>query len=461
MEQTNKSGFDREWKAAFSGAEVKPPEHVWESIEHQLAKGSGNGKRGLMIFPWLVAAMLAFALTITGILYLGHGDETSQELPLAENDNPVNQLGEAPEDQIPAGQDPDSQSGRHGAVESGISPNTENTASPGSTGAAVATAERKGAHAPYRATKENSDKGPGSEDMSGSRSKSVEPRSGSTTLAAATVPEDIDPIYAGIPVILGLSQARMQGVPYYAASSTHKRSTDGLWASIGVSAGGYNGNSAPSGNQNYSFASSTSGSVKAYTDEETSGQVINFGANVGSRLGQRWVLQGGIGYLERTSGGQSNVVSTEDKQDNVVSMLSNALAERKPVQTIEDYSFDDTYQVISVPVQVGYILLDRKVGITVLSGVSNDLLLQRKLEADNGSVNDVIIKPGDSEAYNTYGVSALVTTEVNYHLGDNYSITVFPQLRQSLRTLNNEEVQSDAEKSMIWELGFRFRYLIR
>src|SRR4051812_34621093 len=62
--------FEDGFKNAFEQAELDPSDNVWTNIELDLEKSEGGKmKRRLMVFQWLTAASIAFALGVAGMGY--------------------------------------------------------------------------------------------------------------------------------------------------------------------------------------------------------------------------------------------------------------------------------------------------------------------------------------------------------------------------------------------------------
>jgi len=77
MQNTERQKFEENWKSAFEGAEIAPPDRVWNSIELDLAgQESATMKKKVIFYQRLAAAMLVFAIGsgIYGFLGQEEGD---------------------------------------------------------------------------------------------------------------------------------------------------------------------------------------------------------------------------------------------------------------------------------------------------------------------------------------------------------------------------------------------------
>jgi hypothetical protein len=56
--------------------------------------------------------------------------------------------------------------------------------------------------------------------------------------------------------------------------------------------------------------------------------------------------------------------------------------------------------------------------------------------------------------------SALMSTEVSYKMGKHYRIALVPGMRYSLNPVLKSD-QGSQGNPMIWDVGFRFRYIFK
>ena len=123
------------------------------------------------------------------------------------------------------------------------------------------------------------------------------------------------------------------------------------------------------------------------------------------------------------------------------------------------YQINSVNQFVSVPVQAGYLLIDRKVGLQINSGVATNIFLQNTLTDKSGQLTKYAEGAGESSPYNSFSWSALMGTELSYKMGSQYRVSLAPGLRYSMSPLLKSA--SSSGNLMIWDLGFRFRYIFK
>ena len=235
-----------------------------------------------------------------------------------------------------------------------------------------------------------------------------------------------------------------------------------LWTSLGMAAGAFNNlNHAASGvNNNSTFASNN---VTA-NQSNASGTSYSVGMNIGTRLSSRWVLQGGVNYLAQNSSYEANsVVGTADNLNfqaasiDALSSRNSAVQANKLVATVP-YSVDNSVRFMSVPVQAGYMVINRTVGVQLNGGVSTDLFLQNTLTPQSSSLPTITKGSGEDSPYRTVNFSGLVGTELSYRFSRHYRLALNPGLRYPLNSIYKSDVGVKSSP-LTFDVGLRFRYI--
>ena len=166
-----------------------------------------------------------------------------------------------------------------------------------------------------------------------------------------------------------------------------KKKTENLWTSVGFAAGGVSANNpsvapVPS-NALYSMNSASTAS----TQSKASGLSYSVGVSVGTKISNRWVLQGGINYLTQNYDYTANsvvVVNNNFEAPKAASInafapqLLDATASTTVAQTFP-YNVNNNVRFVNVPVQAGYLVVNRKFGFQLNAGVSTDVFLQNTI----------------------------------------------------------------------------------
>jgi hypothetical protein len=422
MGQANRSNFDHEWENAFAEARMSPSPEVWQGIEQALdTPVSGNRKR-IFLIQLAMAASVLFAMSIgaAGVYQLFNSKSFT---------NPtISEEG------------------------TGYEKDTKENSGPAQLDKSKSTKENTEESTPLiqQENNYNADKAsvtPGNKRVLMATTAQENPIE--SLLAYFTATDKVESKPVTLENESALPAWNPKGVPNVVIIPKTKHQDQ--WASLGFSAGNY---SAGSGNQN-SFALSQSDVSYAVgqVSEESKGTMYQVEMNFGKQVARRWVVQGGVGYMQRNSEGSSNIISARgEKVANLASLDS-----KESLVIGDPYSLENTMQVMTLPVQVGYILLDKRMGVRVLTGIANELMIKYQIDDSDGNLGSQTYRPGDSDDYNRYGMSALVTTELSYAIADKYQVAIFPQLRQSLIPL----MDTDQELPMSMEIGFRVRYMIQ
>ncbi|MBL3657415.1 hypothetical protein [Fulvivirga sediminis] len=288
------------------------------------------------------------------------------------------------------------------------------------------------------------------------------------------LPKDLDRRFDYL-MVDSLMNREMEMVPWYAyvPSKSKETGSKDTWAGVGFAAGKFDpniGGGANASMANMDFEGNSLAMRRSPTfSEESSGQSVNVGVSVGTQLAKRWVVQGGLSYLQQQASSASNVVSntnnttTGRKSAKTVTSFNSignngSNNDQVNIEFTRPYEIVNTYQLVSVPVQAGYIVLDKKFNITLLSGVANNILIKNTFDGSDGNVEDLTVSAGSDSPYRTYQISGLLGSEFSYEMGEHYILSLLPQLRQALTSVTKSDSDFDSRPTIL-EVGFRFKYI--
>lgn len=500
-----RSSFDNKWKEAFEDAELNPSDGLWEKIQLQVAQESQSKmKKRLLFFKLMAAASVAFALSIVGagIYYINYNKGEDQYM--AENKAATNAAGE-----VVKKQEEGQSTGGKGQAKQKMAPGQ-------ATNAAITSSQEK-REGELNAKNESNKAGNNTVLIEGNKTKNdlkstVDKANikGSNGIAGSKGRNnkitEAPPVYASEDTQPGddmkavvlqsagkdgamitdadliafrqldydigkLLEREMEMVPWYSyiPPNDNKKGTKNMWIGIGAAAGRNDPNGTSSGGARASTAQFANNSVAGleyyntevaaqrgpYLGKEKVGDVYQVGLDVGTKLSKRFLVQGGLSFMQRNTSFESNVIIQQGSTAKVVSNLdyihSDAL-----VDITQAYEVENSYHSLSVPLQAGYIVLDRQFRITVLGGVANEFLLYNEMQADGTALEDQRIKSGE-DGLNLYIVSGLLSTDFGYRIGDNYLLSLQPQLRQSFTSFSDNQTT----RPLIFTVGMRFRYLLK
>jgi hypothetical protein len=246
-----------------------------------------------------------------------------------------------------------------------------------------------------------------------------------------------------------------------------ENSAEKLWTSVGFAAGGFSsvntGVSPSSANNAIAYANSTVPDKQA----KASGVSYSVGVNVGTRLSKRWTIQGGVNYLTQSSDYTANNVVAENnfttlKAESIneldkLPQLADAYASSKLTPTFP-YTVNNNVKFFSVPVQAGYLLVNKKFGLQLNAGLSTDLFLENTITPESGDINVTTQGRGEDSPYRPVNFSGLMGTEFSYRFGSHYRIALNPGLRYPLNSVYKNDVGIQSTP-LTFDVGLRFKYI--
>ncbi|MEQ8926358.1 MAG: hypothetical protein RLO81_11125, partial [Fulvivirga sp.] len=386
--------FEKEWEMAFEGKEISPSDKLWDGIELHLARNENEGnKRRLLFFKLMAAASISFAMIVgTWEGYQYYTSDQSNSTYSAKKESAV---------------------GTSEKVESSTSNDLSNTEQEGnSANTIIASNDARDNEniSKENISNRNADNSGSymigkeknlSKTKSGSLIKSNDETNQTDNQIAATNIEDNGTLLSELSKLFTLSEseespkkitslqadlsqeepemADLRMVPWYSQAQTKKKSSGkSLWTGINMSAGTFDPNVSSNSSANVqpsglvSDVENTTGNenVPLTIGQERSGTSLGVGVNIGSQISEKVVIFSGLNYLQQTTSSSSNVVANAGQARAVSSY--NQLSSSESLAITNDYEIENTYESVSIPVQAGYYLLDRKFNILLTAGVAND-----------------------------------------------------------------------------------------
>ena len=494
MKNMEREKFEESWKDAFDKAEISPSDRVWTNIELDLEKARGGElKKRLMFFQLLAAASVVFAMAIGGIgyFYAFNADPSSSEFiaadktresldvqPSAPQQSPSKSEGlESTSETTNANDDSDS-------FHQSAAPQNDNTAdrevrkadsTPGNKFEAVT----KSSFLVARKEDEH-EIAPPSQDGTNAQYPD---------LPSQIASRDLPPIYAPRKITLDIKDQEPQVDPVVAMLAKLERreremqkdekqkkdrnaDSENLWTSIGFAAGSFNTVQAspagPTPPTTSAFAMAANAAPIVKQEAKATGYSYTMGVNVGTRLSERWVLQGGLNYLTNSSEYTANNVvmestgkfsehrfraaSTNDLFKADEHDLNNKLVYTAP------YSVNNSMRYLSIPLQAGYLLVNKTFGLQLNAGVATDLFLQNTVEGESDQLAKTSQPAGSDSPYRAVNLSGLLGTELSYRFGPHYRVSLNPGIRYPFNTIYKSELGVQSTP-LTFDVGLRFRYI--
>lgn len=244
-----------------------------------------------------------------------------------------------------------------------------------------------------------------------------------------------------------------------------KSNAEKLWTSVGMAAGGFN---TVNGSVSQSTTSTFSSDDIADQQSKASGVAYSFGVSVGKRLSERWVLQGGVNYLNQSSNYTANGLVGSSDMTSFSAASVNALGTINSSESRQDarylptspYSVNNSLAFVSVPLQAGYLIVNKKFGVQLNAGISTDLFLQNTLTPQADGLEKTTQGSGEDSPYRTLNFSGLVGTEFSYKLGKHYRLALNPGLRYPFNSIYKSDIGLQA-MPLTFDVGLKFRYIFR
>jgi len=503
MKNMERENFEESWRDAFEKAEISPSEKVWTNIELDLEKEKGgNLKKRLVFYQMLAAASVVFAI---GMGALGWYYNFSTQYPTGNNLTLDTQPSSEIAAPAPATEKGDQLSPLAG-VEGSETPSTirenttipENTstenANPGPTSTHDIAVTEGDAHPGRNNTLASLSTGTGSEVVANSvREKDNFIVAGQNEEALAGLSHSLDdraltplytprhvqlripsqktPVVDPVQTMMARLEQREREVQGEQKNKKEKSgNNENLWTSIGFAAGSFN-SLQPSSPTPAPTATTAMALAAPIVDQETKGSGFSYtmGVNVGTKLSERWVLQGGVNYLTHASEYTANNVvvsnsgfqqlrfraaSTNELINADAKDLSNKLVYSAP------YNVNNSMRYLSIPLQAGYLLVNKTIGVQLNAGVATDLFLQNTVTADSDQLDKTTQSGGSDSPYRSVNLSGLLGTEVSYRFGEHYRVSLNPGLRYPFSTIYKTELGVQATP-LTFDVGLRFRYIFR
>lgn len=425
------SRFEESFKDAFSGAEVSPSEAVWTNIELSLEKESGGKmKRNLLLFQLLAAASVAFAFGIAALYYL--------KTPASQRDAAVQQS--LSKTTIAPQKTPDAVSQR------GTNAGMSIPASAEADQAQKSIARLIGEPIAVEKSVTNMPLASGDSLNEGSIISYTIDKTPLTAFTTVNRPKLIIPQEERVEADPGmvLLQRLKDEEKKYRDAAEKETARENVWASVGFGAGSYRPNR------------------EALLGEKAvseTGASYSAGISVGGRLNRRLILQGGIAYLSQSADFTSTATNRGAAALNEyvqVAML-DGVGSAGPVAS---YTVNSSLQFVTIPLQAGYVVVDRAFSIQVNGGVATDLFISNTLLPDNNQLQKVTQAAGKDSPYRTVTFSGLLGTEFSYRLADQYRISLNPGLRYSLSSIYKDDIAARITP-VTFDVSLRVRYIFK
>ncbi len=450
MKDLNSQKFEENWRKALSDREIDPSPSVWTNIELDLMQTEGDSmKKRVFFYQWVAAASFFLVVFLGGAFYYNSENDQAKmaaaskpENEVASKSNEVNSTHGLAKPEIPVNINPTYSGEKNSQAE------TDKKTSQATVSISLAPVLQK-EEGKFLQTEKFT---PFYISLS-SRSEST---------SSLQLFEEVPAVVHGKIV---LPRLVLPAIPaaFMNSSRDKNKEKENLWASVGVAAGSYNPGGGVSGNQAFQSSiptSANSGKGVGYSDPSRVGTAYSAGFALSKRVFSRWVLQSGVNYVSQNVGYTSNYVSSSPSNQSKAFVAEYADVSSLAVTITNPYEINSEINVVSLPLQTGYLIVDRKIGWQMNTGVAADVFVRNTLTDESGNLDRFSQGSGQDSPYRAVSWAGLLGTELSYKVARQYRISVVPSMRYSLNSILKSSA-SGTSNPLVLDMGFRFRYIFK
>jgi len=259
-----------------------------------------------------------------------------------------------------------------------------------------------------------------------------------------------------------------------------------LWAGVNFSTGVFDPNISYSGSADvaadavastlgsvekiYSTSSDLqeqSNSIMSYKPEESSYESnasFSYGLDFGYKFSKRFVVLSGLGYQHNY--GSTTVNTYVEPTESHAKYANHAIVIERasPESGLNTYNelnsevqLNSTFEFVTIPVNFGYYLIDKKFKWLMTAGVSTDIFIKNSIEDSQNIFDQIQYKTGNDSPYNPLYFSGKFGTMINYTFLRNYQISLEPSYRLGLSDLTkNNTTFSSRPSSFLISAGIAY-----
>ena len=454
------AGFEGAWKNALDGAALNPAESVWQTIDVGLVQAENVMMKSRVLFYQRTAAAVA-AILVMSVGFFFYSQPSANKEELAQNSSTVKSSIENSSANNFQTSKSDGSEKITSSNNSLFDSNTKNLISHNSNG------ENKNTEAD---TFGLIDRSPEKliEDKDALYLASITPNK-KTTLAKESkseiqIPEieKLAKIYK--PNNYSIAYRMADIIPEAPKKNYH--SNENKWVSVGISSGSLN--TAVGGNE---LVQQSIAKTASYTSLQDSYQTTHYGEKIkrgtsssfaigfAKRLFGRFIFQGGVGYTnQNVSSTATRVNVTEANLFRMDNAMPASLETTNSVTYNTEEEIKSQFQFISIPIQAGYMIIDRKLGLQVNAGVAPDFFIKSSVY-NQATKEETSMAAGDNKSsFKAMSLAGTGGVELSYRFAKHYRISLAPGLRYSFTPVYKEHALASS-KPLVADMGLRLRYV--
>lgn len=463
MKDLNKrTEFEEQWEEVFQNAEITPPDGVWNKIDAVLSREeAGYFKKRAFMFKLLAAASVAFALGIGAFslnYYLNQDRIESADSAPGQLHNPAAGLSD---------QGAFSFNSDNAVDASGDTENGNDILSNASDGVEFLNQKEPGANSGIASLTDPTNSASTDENqlliLLGEASESADQVVSNIQM---TEQENL-PVLASLGIgdhyfleeLYELEQ--MYRIPYMPRGASRKAASNDLGiltASLDFSAGAFSpnfqqGTGSFSPNNAFGFMDSRTELaafntankdflVMRSSGQETQPRVeYSYAGNIGFKISNRWLLQTGIAYRRSNTATYTSAYISDPETNARVPVLASyqyQLEGLAALNVIERTELNNQYEFAAIPLRLGYTLIDQKINVTLLAGISSEFFINNTIEDRNNYFQSLTIEDPAKSPFNEVYFNGSFGSMIGYNFAGNYLLTVEPGYRMALSSFTKD-----------------------
>jgi len=210
-----------------------------------------------------------------------------------------------------------------------------------------------------------------------------------------------------------------------------------------------------------------------FAENSKSGEVnMSYGVNVDYAVSKKLSIRSGInrvnyGYstnnVEFTSSISPQALPTIkyapaargiEVADNIASAAAVQASETTLENAVFEGAMNQRFGYVEVPLEVKYRMLDKKLGVNLIGGVSSLLLTNNNVTLESGGL---ATEMGEANNLNTFNISTNIGLGLDYQMSEKIRLNVEPMFKYQLNTFSND-AGGFRPYSLGVYTGFSFRF---
>lgn len=494
--------WEKEWASAFDEASLQPSESVWHSIDGELAnKEARKYKRRAFFYQWAAAASFLLACCSIAFILLQNapvsGEVAQQNTPAEEavptviDSVPFSGIAATEAEGVRAEETPANTVAREQAEQYKVA-GTENNGRANNQNALA------GGESVRRQEQQKNNAGrTGSGSSIGNGMTHEEASSQSNSLAALAAGDGADAEEENT-ALAALFPQNIRSLPFIEQKSempapleaniqkvwmashmlkkSKKESNPRYLLGASIASNYFNPNFQDNTPAMADFAAEAARPTKGnltstanldnWQEEQQLNQPsINAGIQAAGWIGKKWVLQGGVqygNYRSTTMAGSYMDAATAQAYPLHYANFSPDKMQRANAgsRLAAPISAINTFEFISVPLKLGYMVLDKKVGLLLSPGISSEIFLRNQLADADKQLSTYTIYGGEEAPFNRVHFRGVMGAQIFYKLSEHYMISLEPNYQHSITDFSKESAVFQSRPSNVG-ISAGFRYIIR